>query len=245
MTVKTIKASAAERKIRRLKAEIKAGKALQAAIRRQHAAYRLHAGKTLAGHLAKTRQAEATLASNNMTITELNDQVAMQWKQRAEARSDVERATALTAEAVAKHNKMVTHLREALDAKLELANMVRLLRDQAEEFGEALAEAQRSFQNRTWEAITLQIRSVRSYIRHFRWKMRNRWLVWRLNKARVTAMEEAGYIPGKLIKMAEQYWEIDRQRMMPSMLTYIDASENRKPVREHIWRRFRIWMGRA
>lgn len=245
MTIKTIKPSAAERKIKRLKAEIKAGKALQAAIKRQHAAYRLHAGQTLAGHLAKVRQAEATLASNNMTITELNDQVAMQWKQRAESRSDVERATSLTAEAVAKHNRMAESLRESWDEKRELANLVDFLRCQAKESGEALAEAQRTLQNRTWEAITLQIRSFRSYIRHLRWQIRNRWLVWRLNKARVTAMEEAGYIPSKLIKMAEQYWEIDRQRMMPSMLTYIDTSENRKPVREHIWRRFRIWMGRA
>lgn len=245
MTSKTIKPSAAERKIKRMKAELKAHKILAAALRSQHADYRLRASKTLAEHLFKVRRAEDTLAANNMTIQELNNQVAVQWKQRAESRSDVERAAQLATEAVAKHNRMVTNLRTALDDKLELTNLVGLLRRQAEEAGEALAEAQRSFSNRTWEAIQNARLGLKRGARRLATQLRNRWLVWRLNKPRVQAMSEAGYIPSKLIKMAEQYWETDRQRMGPTLVTYLDQADGRKPVRENVWRRFRIWMGRA
>jgi|SRR6266850_311275 len=246
MTSKTIKPSAAERKIKRLKAEVKAGKELQAALKRQHAEYRLHAGKTLAEHLFKARRAEETLASNNMTIQELNDQVAMQWKQRAESRSDVERAVKLTAEAVAKHNRMVTSLREALDDKLELTRTVSLLRSQSEEFREALAEAKRSLTYRTARLFASGYAHAKAEIRRRRVLLRNRWLVWRLNKPRVQAMSEAGYIPSKLIKMAEQYWETDKQRMSPTLVTYLDGELCKpKSVRANIWSRCRIWMGRA
>jgi chromosome segregation ATPase len=244
MSSKTIKPSAAERKIKRLKAEIKTGKALRAALRRQHTEYRLHAGKTLAEHLFKARRAEETLAANNMTIQELNNQVAVQWQQRAESRSDVERATNLTAEAVAKHNRMAESLRESYDEKRELANLVGLLRSQAKEFREALAEAQRSFSNRTWEAITLQSKRTKAYVRYLRWQIRNRWLVWRLNKPRIEAMSEAGYIPSKLIKMAERYWDEDKARSGEMVYSYAESGTLQQ-ARQTPWRRFRIWMGRA
>lgn len=245
MTSKTIKPSAAERKIKRLKAEVKAGKELRASQARHHAEYRLAAGKTLAEHLFKVRRAEETLAANNMTIQELNNQVAVQWKQRAESRSDVERAAQLCTEAIAKHNKMVTHLREALDDKLALVTTVRLLRSEIQDLGETLAEAQRSLTYRIARLLASGYESAKAHIGHLRQQIRNRWLVWRLNKPRVQAMSEAGYIPGKLIKMAEKYWEMDQSRRAESLITYLDQADGRKPVRENVWRRFRIWMGRA
>lgn len=246
MAVKTKKPTYAQRQLKKLKRDLAHQHELRLADGVRHTDYRAHAGEVLRAHLAKLRRAEETLVSNNMTMRELNDQVAMQWQQRAEARSDVERATSLTAEAVAKHNRMAESLRESWDEKRELANLVGLLRRQAEEAGEALAEAQRSFSNRTWEAITLKIKEIKAYSRHLRWQIRNRWLVWRLNKPRIHAMSEAGYIPGKLIKMAEEYWETDKRRMGETITNYSTYPADEQYVsRQTLWRRFRIWMGRA
>jgi len=246
MTSKTIKPSDAERKIKRLKANLKSHKELHAALKRQHTDYRLHASKTLADHLFKVRRAEETLASNNMTIQELNDQVAMQWKQRAEARSDVERANNLAAEATSRHNRMVTYLQESREGEQELARTVDLLRSKIEILGEEIAEAKRSLAYRIYRLADEMATRCAISFRGFKQQLWNRWLVWRLNKPRVQAMSEAGYIPSKLIKMAEEYWETDKRRMGETITNYSTYPADEQYVsRQTLWRRLRIWMGRA
>lgn len=190
-------------------------------------------------------RARTALASNSMTIQELNDQVAVQWKQNAEAKSDVERATLLASNAVQKHNKMVHWLAEARKEKDEADVQVELMVGDIKKIQAELNEAKRSLSNRIWWAILgIHYRTKLSWKwRVERWK--NTWKIRRLNRARVTALSEAGHIPGNLVRMAHAYWEHDKQRMERGVTVFLDNAPGQKTVKENLWRRFRIWCGRA
>lgn len=62
----------------------------------------------------------------------------------------------------------------------------------------------------------------------------------RLNRGRVDAMREAGYIPRRLIKVARDYWEADKER-----LGWEDrAWDGRDFVRQGLWAKLKILAGR-
>lgn len=114
-------------------------------LRRQQATqikkYRDQLASVLEGQVRTARmateeltRARDTLASNAMTIRELEDQVAVQYKLAAEARGDVERASKLAMEAAARHNRLVTALQQRgddLDDRRKLINELQLKLDDA------------------------------------------------------------------------------------------------------------------
>lgn len=230
MSVQNPKPAAGLRKITRLQRQMKQASERREALARQFVEYKQHALQTLTECLGKIRRQDDTLASNNMTIQELNDQVAMQWKQRAEARSDVERATKTASEAVAKHNRMVQTVEQykAWDDKWYVVRNEWMLVN--ESLRAELIEARKQLRCRIWVGVTRFSSSVKVWLHSSRLRLKNRWLVRRLNKPRVLAMQEAGYIPEKLIKIAEKYWEADKERI------------NEQPTWPQKWK---IWRGRA
>src|ERR1700688_3978748 len=99
------------------------------------------------------RAATSTLAANNVEIQELKDQVAVQWKQRSEAETDVKQYKVQAADAITKHNRMVQRVDELQciigdleadaehhDRRLEAAKV-------------ALIEARLRFSYRLWFAL--------------------------------------------------------------------------------------------
>lgn len=228
-----------EAKISRLKRrldKIQEARHLEAADSRRQ---KEHAHEVLTSYLAKIRRQEESLASNNMTITELEQQVAMQWKQRAEAQSDVERATKDGAEAIARHNKMVTWLQQAKqerdDAFLEITQL---------EY--QLADARLTLQYRIWHATLSWVSRTKLSLQNRSQRFINRWLVKRLTPERMMAIREAGYVPEKLIHIAQKYWEMDRQRMGQTTKIFLDKqSDTFKTAKQNVWTRLRIFMGRA
>lgn len=244
MTIKTKKPSAAERQNKRLKKQLEQQHELREHTAAQHAAFRANAAKQLAGYLASTRAAEHTLASNNVTIQELQDQVAVQCKMLAEAQSD-------GAQAISKYNKTAQRINEvghilaeerraydALDLKLEFARA-------------ELTAARQRLAYRVWRLMANTYHAARTRLKveyaHRRQHLVNWWMVRRLNKARVTAMNEAGYIPEKLIKIAHKYWEADQARAAGDQWTEVitPAGPHMYPKPVPLWHRIRIWMGRA
>jgi hypothetical protein len=75
----------------------------------------------------------------------------------------------------------------------------------------------------------------------------NWFMVQRLNKQRVEAVTQAGYIPTKLIKLAHKYWEHDQQRLAHDEQivwhTSTDYTHYSRPP--SLWRKLKIIMGRA
>lgn len=98
-------------------------------------------------------RARDTLASNAMTIRELEDQVAVQYKLAAEARSDVERASKLAMEAAAKHNRMVQQIQQLYDT-------VREYRDLTSEMQLKLDEARLTLRYRAYLWMMAQFDKV-------------------------------------------------------------------------------------
>lgn len=190
-------------------------------------------------------RARDTLASNAMTIRELNDQVAVQYKLAAEARSDVERASKLAMEAAAKHNRMVQLLHDARKAEDQAFCASESLRTQ-------LCDAQRTLQYRIWYGTRTWIlgteAKVKAWVLGRRQFLTDRWVVKRLTHARVMALNEAGFIPKDLVRMAYTYWNNDklRARELKSSYDYTDVQPWTRFTRPpSIFRRLKIWLGRA
>lgn len=240
MSVKNPKPPAALRKIRRLERQLEQASDRREMLNGQFLEYKRHAQGLLTEYLAKIRRQDETLASNNMTIQELNDQVAVQWRQRAEARSDVERAEKLASEAVAKHNRMVQEVQEWRALVNDLRRNNNVLRDD-------LSEARRTLRYRIWVVVTRSTSQLQAWLSSKALRLKNRWFIRRLSKARVTAMQEAGYIPEKLIKVAHRYWEADRERINGDVYTEVTTPHGPKTIIEKpSWlQKWKIWRGRA
>jgi hypothetical protein len=185
--------------------------------------------------------ATSVLAANNMEIQELKDQVGVQAKLLAEAQSDVRLYQEQAAEVIDQHNRMVTSLRSKV---LEYDD----LRDEQEQTILLLADARAKLSYRLWIALRdgyyRTCTAIKVECAHRRSRLLSWWAVRRLNKARVTAMNEAGYIPEKLVKVAIAYWEADKQRTS-ELIDEVNSSGQESKKRQTLWRRIRIWMGRA
>lgn len=181
-----------------------------------------------------------TTVSNAMTIRELNDQLAVQWKQRAEAQSDVRQAQETASRAAGAHNRQVQLIQE-------LRGEVKQVTVDRESALALLAEARLSLQYRLWHEANAWISRCKLSVKCRLTRTKNRWLVWRLNKPRVDAMNEGGYIPENLIHMAHKYWEQDKKRMGGTIEEWGAGfrADQQHIVHQTLWRRFRIWCGRA
>ena len=120
-----------------------------------------------------------------------------------------------------------------------------------------IAELERSLLNRLWVAIPTQwarfCQLIATQLTTRRNRIVNRFKIWRLNRARVEAISEAGYIPEKLVKIAERYWEEDQKRLkIDEQIRNIHYGNEHTGIAQvervckpSIWRRIAIILGRA
>lgn len=206
---------------------------------------KVRANRLLRNDLARAKE---TIASNGMTMCELQNQLAVQFKLLAEARSDVARATELYNEAAEKHKIMADSFANMRAASVRHYEDSEHLKAQLLELRDALTEARLSFSYRTWHAIICAYHRTRVRIKveyaFRRERLINWWAIRRLNKSRVTAMNQAGFIPEKLVKLALQYWEVDKQRIRDGEWGY-DSGGQPVQISLGLLRRMRILMGRA
>lgn len=189
----------------------------------QFKAYRSNAEEYMTSYVGQVRRLTETMAANNVKITELEQQVGVQHKELAAARGD---ATGLKAS----NQKLRSH---AVDLEIALINV----RAQ-------LAEAQKSVQYRVYLWFDARIDAAKKVFAIRKQRMVNTFLVRRLNKQRVSAMGEAGYIPNKLVKAAIAYWELDKERATETIVER-DGNGQDRVVKQTLWRRIRIILGRA
>lgn len=233
-----------EKKAKRLQVKLDDAIETRHRVQREYQEFKAHSHEVLTSHLGKIRRQDETLASNNMTIQELNDQVAVQWQQRAEARSDVERAERFAKETAEKHNKLVFKWEDAC-RETEMARQITAeWVSESERIMFELHEARKTLQYRLWQEIRTWPSKVMAWRERRKDAIVNWWVVHRLNKPRVAAMSEAGYIPEKLIKLAHKYYEADKERMSESLVQYIGDNQY-STTYKNAWSRFLIWCGRA
>lgn len=234
MSVKNPKPPDAARAVTRLKRQLEVLREQKTKRIDEFKAYQANCHEIMTSYVSQVRNAtnriatlNDTLANNNVTITELQQQVALQQRMTAEAQQD-------GGNAIAKYNRSV----QAYNS----------LKEQLARAAMDLADAQQTIRYRLRVICDQWITRTRVETSALVTRTRNRivnwWAIKRLNRARVNAMHEAGYIPEKLIKMAHVYWEADRLRTTEMVIEY-DGYGNESEVRQTMWRRIRIWMGRS
>ncbi len=247
MALPASKVNTYERRISRLKKHIEILK--EAAVDRiaEQARVRLHYQNVVAQHLATERKQTQKILEDTFKIQELDNQMAVLWRDRAEARTDLE-ACKLVNVARTKECQQLRDGRKQLTmdrANQDISVQSLLAR---------VKYLERSFGHRLWVAIAAQRAHIRQGIASLRERAVARFMVRRLNKHRVAALNEAGHIPEKLVKVAIKYWEHDKQRMamdeqIRSIHTgtrngkeYADVVVDKRPS---AWRRLMILIGRA
>lgn len=213
-----------ERRIKRLQKQIDAGTELRHAHQAQVVKYKDSMKGLLENQIRAARiacdelaQARDTLASNSMTIRELNDQLAVQWKQRAEAVSDVNQARETASRAAAAHNRLVGQIEELRRLNDESYGEIRRVTEDRDAALQSLHLAKLSLQYRVYQWFIHAPSRYRAKLR-FKWKnlvsyIHSWYLVRRLSAGRRQALYEAGYaIPEKLIKAAHAYYVHDKER---------------------------------
>lgn len=114
---------------------------------RSHLLFRQNAGRELAAHLKKIRELEQTVVAQSTELRELRDQVAVQHKQNATMSVDA-------GTAIARYNRMVSHLEATTAERNQLATEVRSLR----------AEIQATFAGRVRDWIGSRREHIRSWL---------------------------------------------------------------------------------
>jgi len=221
MALPKAKVNLYERRIARLKKQLDKQQELRAEMSRVFATTKQHYVDVVASHLAKARGLKTTLVHRDrkiledaFRIQELDNQVAVQWRNLSEAKDDAVRAMARCSIA----EKDRTHWHKEWKASYsEWSDAQEIIAAQAGR----IVELERSLLNRLWVAIpiqwarfrvavTTQLTTISNRIVN---RIVNRFKIWRLNRARVEAISEAGYIPEKLIAIAQRYWEEDQKRL--------------------------------
>lgn len=113
----------------------------------EHARKRVHYQEIVAKHIATNRRNEAKILEDAFRISELDNQVAVQWKNLAEAKDDA-RVSKLNCDVYRNETK---RLREE---RAQWRCMEAALRSQVDEINERLYEATKTIQYRVWVAIT-------------------------------------------------------------------------------------------
>jgi hypothetical protein len=241
MSLPKSKVNLYERRITRLKKRV----AREAEIR---ADQRTHYGNVVAKHIATERGLNTTISQfttaaiqDRFKIQELENQVALQWQKNAELGEDVKKYTRALSAARLENDQYRFQADHAID-------VVEALERDIKELKLKLGYRARRFLLGEYQALKASAAGLYARTR-LRWintilRLRNRALVWRLNKARVSAISEGGYIPEKLIKLALQYWELDKERASETIVEF-DSTGVGREARQTLWRRLRIWLGRA
>lgn len=239
-----------ERRLKRLQKQVDTGTALRHTQQAAVVKYKDQLKGMLEAQIRIARLAgdevarlKETTVANAMTIRELNDQLAVQWKQRAEAASDLKQVQDSAARSIASHNRQVQIMNE-------LRAEVKQVTEDREAALAMLADAQTKIHYRLWQVILGFMYRSKAGIRTRYLRAKNNWLIHRLNGERRAALKEAGHIPENLIHMAHKYWEHDQKRLEDDEqiihTTYYPdkqaATYARKPG---LLRRFKIWCGRA
>jgi len=251
MALPKAKVNVYERRIARLQKMILTSQESKVALLNEHARVRKHYQDVVAQHIANERRGDALLLEDRFKIQELDNQVAVQWKNLAEAKDDA--ATAKLNQAVL--SKEVNQLRaERQQLRLEIAN-----RDvSVQSLLECVKRLEHSFAHRLWMAIATQIARSRVGIAlqlaSIKRRLVARFMIRRLSAARVSALNEAGHIPEKLVKTAIKYWEHDQQRMqMDEQIREVHYGTHNGVDWKHevierrpsLWQRLMILVGRA
>jgi chromosome segregation ATPase len=113
-----------------------------------------------------------------------------------------------------------------------------------------LASSKRELQHvrGVWYRVGSALESLlKNWVERKKQRLTNWFLIKRLNKPRVEAVTEAGYVPAKLIKLAHKYWEYDQKRLEhDEQIVYQSGTDythySRPPG---FWRRIKIRLGRA
>ena len=228
-----------------------------AASRLEHARQREHYADVVAKHIANERRGDGLLLQDRFKIQELEQQVGSQHVQLCNANEDAK---------VAKLNYQV--VRKELDHLLAERKQDRMVMDalncDVEYWKQECRTAERSLRHRVWVGVTGSLKRAAHNHRLRKSKWLAQWgqfkrrivlrlMVLRLNKPRVDAMHQAGYIPEKLVKVALDFWEHDKARIeQESYIRRVHSGTNqsnyevtmelRKPS---MWRRMMILIGRA
>lgn len=217
----------------------------------EHSRARTHYQTIVASHIAAERRGDKLLLEDRFKIQELENQVAVQWRNLAEAKDDASTAK-LNYQAVTKSLEQCRAERRQARLDLDVALSTR------DTWRIRCETAEKSFSHRAYQGLALWFAQTGTRLRLRRSRLGarivNRFAVWRLNKPRVDAMREGGYIPEKLVKVALEYWEHDKARIAQE--AYIKemhyGTRNGKHYetvvmepRPTLWRRFMILIGRA
>lgn len=215
---------------------------------------RIHYSHIVAKHIAEKRGLRNQLddlttaaIQDRFKIQDFEAQIANQWRENAELRDDLARAK-LSHDAKAKELQQANYL-------------VRSRGSDIQELEIRVERLQRSLTNRIWSVLVVEHQALRVRLNQFiarrriafaGWKSRivHRWMIRRLSKARVAALYEAGHIPDKLVRSALAYYEHDKKRLdMDEQIRDIHYGPQHTQVvratRPPLWRRIKIWMGRA
>lgn len=230
MTAKRIKPSASQRAVKRLQEQIDMLGDNKARQRDEFARYKYETQQIMDAAVRRNEYLSDVLVNNNVKITELENQVANQYKENSALRQDMERFAKRYNENVAD----IKNMRKKLDAAEDAETSLHI----------QLADARELLRYRVYLWYVARVKRIREAFAIRKERIINSWKVRRLNKARVSALNEAGYIPEKLIKAAHQYWEADKVRATETIAQY-DGYGNEKVVRQTWFRRLRILLGRA
>jgi DNA repair exonuclease SbcCD ATPase subunit len=244
-----------ERRIARLKKDVEQQRTLRREMSTAFANAKVQYADIVASHMVSARKATDTVTQQAFKISELENQLAVQFKQNAALSQDLQKATK-------RYNENVTDL---IDKRKQLVNAI----DVCEEMEKEIKQLKLKFGYRLWVAITIWLAGVRmaitmwfAHLKTIRKRIEMRFKIWRLSKARLSAINEAGWVPEKLVKAAIAYYEHDKARMeIDDQIREIHYGGNMqgatdkelrhfyakvdKEIKPSIWRRWNIFLGRA
>jgi hypothetical protein len=229
-----------ERRIARLKKDVEQQRKLRREMSTAFANAKVQYADIVASHMVSARKATDTVTQQAFKISELENQLAVQFKQNAELSSDLQKVTK-------RYNENFVSTNKILDT-------IAMLKDDKRFLEEDLARARQAFGYRLWIAITIWwgslLMAIATRLKLLKQRIKIRWTIARLSKRRVDALYEAGHIPEKLVKSALAYYEHDRKRMeIDEEIRLIhggaDSATYVRESKPSLWRRWNIFLGRA
>ncbi len=115
-----------------------------------HGRARVHYQSIVAGHIATNRRNEEKILADAFRIQELDNQVAVQWRNLAEAKDDAGTAK-LNCDVYRKETKQLQEERK------QWRQLEAILRSQVDDINERLYEATKTIQYRLYQAIVIGI----------------------------------------------------------------------------------------
>lgn len=172
------------------------------------------------------------------TLEKINTRIQRELGQAKRRARKAELALARDKDKFSELHALATKMADERDGWAKTAAEMRILVQEAEH--------QLSLERTVWRKFG---KALHALLDHWAQRKKTRvwnwWLVKRLNKPRVEAVTEAGYIPAKLIKIAHQYWEHDQKRLQhdEQIVGGSDYTVYSRPP--GFFRRLKIILGRA